>query len=113
MNFAIPFFKKFKYFNEDGIQLNINYKPHIKELKSFIQQYGNHRINLIIDFILIEFSYEETVIMKCLNCDFEEEAPYDIIEECWEDGPYPIGYCPHCDKPKFVPLDIYNKKKKR
>ena len=49
MNFAIPFFRKFKYFNEDGIQLNINYKPHIKELKSFIQQYGNHRINLIID----------------------------------------------------------------
>lgn len=58
-------------------------------------------------------SYEETVIMKCLKCDFEEEAPYDIIEECWMDGPYPIGYCPHCDKPKFVPLDIYNKKKKK
>ena len=58
-------------------------------------------------------AYEEMIIMKCLNCDFEEEAPYDIIEECWEDGPYPIGYCPHCDKPKFVPLDIYNKKKKK
>ena len=58
-------------------------------------------------------SYNEIIILKCLNCDFEEEAPYDIIEECWIDGPYPIGYCPHCDKPKFVPLDIYKKKKKK
>ena len=56
-------------------------------------------------------SYEETVIMKCLKCDFEEEAPYDIIEECWDSGPYPISYYPHCNKPKFVPVDIYNKKK--
>lgn len=29
------------------------------------------------------------------------------------DGPYPISYCPHCNKPKFVPLDIYNKKKNK
>ena len=50
--------------------------------------------------------------MKCLKCDFEEETPYDIIEECWDSGPYPISCCPHCNKPKFVPVDIYNKKKK-
>ena len=57
--------------------------------------------------------YEETVILKCLKCDHQEEAPYDIIEECWTSGPYPISYCPHCDKPKFVPLDIYNQKKNK
>ena len=67
----------------------------------------------VLQPLKVKDAYEEIVIMKCLNCDFEEEAPYDIIEECWEDGPYPIGYCPHCDKPKFVPLDIYNKKKKK
>ena len=58
-------------------------------------------------------SYEEKIILKCFNCDFEEEAPYDIIEECWDSGPYPVSYCPHCDKPKFVPIDIYNQKKKK
>ncbi len=56
--------------------------------------------------------YMEYVELKCLNCDYQEEAPYDIIEECWESGPYPISYCPHCNKPKLVPIDIYNKKKK-
>ena len=50
MNFAIPFFRKFKYLNEDNLQLNINYKPQIKKLKTFIEEYGNnHRINLIIN----------------------------------------------------------------
>ena len=58
-------------------------------------------------------SYEEKILLKCLNCDFEEEAAYDIVEECWDSGPYPISYCPHCDKPKLVPIDIYNKKKKK
>lgn len=49
MKFAIPFFRKFKYLNEDNLQLNINYKSQLKELKNFIQEYGNHRINLIIN----------------------------------------------------------------
>lgn len=58
-------------------------------------------------------SYEETIMLKCLKCNYQEEAPYDIVEECWMDGPYPISYCPHCDKPKFVPIDIYNQKKNK
>ena len=47
MTFAIPFFKNFKYPNQD-IQWNINYKPKIKQLDNFITEYGTHRINLII-----------------------------------------------------------------
>lgn len=57
--------------------------------------------------------FTESIILKCLNCDYEEEVDYEIVEECWLDGSYPISYCPHCDKPKFVPLDIYNKKKNK
>lgn len=56
--------------------------------------------------------YKEKIILKCLKCGYEEEIDYEIVEECWMDGPYPISYCPKCDKPQFVPLDIYNKKKK-
>lgn len=75
--------------------------------------------NLLPDFekeaalIYIENElFEETVILKCLKCDYEEEVDYDIVAECWMEGPYPISYCPHCDVGDFVPLDIYNKKKK-
>ncbi len=57
--------------------------------------------------------FTESIILKCLNCGYEEEVDYEIVEECWLDGPYPISYCPHCDKPKFVPIDIYNKKKNK
>lgn len=57
--------------------------------------------------------FEETITLKCLKCDYEETVDYDIVEECWMDGPYPVSYCPHCDKGDFVPLDIYNKKKRK
>lgn len=57
--------------------------------------------------------FEETIILKCYNCDYEEELDYWIVAECWIDGPYPISYCPHCNKPKFIPIDIYNKKKSK
>lgn len=47
MAFAIPFTKSFEFLDEENIQLNIIYKPKIKELDNFIKQYGKHRINLI------------------------------------------------------------------
>lgn len=56
MNFAIPFFKNFKYLDQN-VQLNINYKPKIKELDNFIQAYGTHRINLIIS----DFNYSKDI----------------------------------------------------
>ena len=48
MNFAIPFVRRFKYLNEQKIEFNINFKPEMEKLNNFIQQYGSHRINLII-----------------------------------------------------------------
>ncbi len=85
MNFAIPFFKQFKY-QDDDIQWNINYKPKVKQLNNFIESYGTHRINLIItDFelnrdceivqALIE-KFPETQIVMCLpeyNAQLEQE----------------------------------------
>lgn len=54
--------------------------------------------------------YEEYIDFKCLNCKYEERAEADIVLECfnsrYED--YPISYCPHCNKPKLVPIDVYN-----
>ena len=59
--------------------------------------------------------YDEKVTLKCLKCDYEETVPWDIVDETWdrEDSPYPISYCQRCDKPHFVPIDIYNQKKKK
>lgn len=47
MNFAVPFMRKFEFF-EDPVELNIKYKPEIDKLVNFIEQYGEkHRINLL------------------------------------------------------------------
>ena len=67
----------------------------------------------IINYAKTNEIYEETIILKCYNCDYEEEVDYWIVAECWMDGPYPISYCPHCNKPKFIPIDVYNKKKSK
>lgn len=58
--------------------------------------------------------FDETIILKCLNCGFQEEVDYDIVEECWDESasPYPESYCAKCNKPTVVPLDVYNRLKK-
>jgi hypothetical protein len=58
--------------------------------------------------------FDETIILKCLKCGFQEEVDYDIIEECWDASasPYPESYCAKCNKPTVVPLDVYNRLKK-
>ena len=48
MRYAIPFTRKFKYWDQPNIEININYKPKIKQLNTFISQYPNKRINLLI-----------------------------------------------------------------
>jgi hypothetical protein len=55
--------------------------------------------------------YDETIILKCLNCGFQEEVDYDIVSEMWNEfeSDYPESYCPSCDKPDVVPLDVYNR----
>lgn len=47
MNFAIPFTRKFNYFNQSNVEINIHYKPKVKELDDFISKYSQKRINLI------------------------------------------------------------------
>ena len=57
--------------------------------------------------------YDETIILKCLNCDYEEEVDYDIVSECWDESisDYPESYCPRCDQPEMVPLDVHKRLK--
>lgn len=62
--------------------------------------------------------YDEYIDMKCLNCGNEVRLEADILLECMEmnGDDYPVEYCSECDKPKLVPIDIYNQiksKKKR
>ena len=49
MNFAIPFTRKFDYFNQSNVEININYKPKVKQLEDFIIKYSQKRINLIFN----------------------------------------------------------------
>ncbi|MBU1145046.1 MAG: hypothetical protein KJ971_04230 [Firmicutes bacterium] len=66
-----------------------------------------------VDEFVKKVIFDETIILKCLNCGFQEEVDYDIVSECWDDSEsdYPESYCMKCNKPKVVPLDVYNKKK--
>lgn len=49
MNFSIPFTRKFNYFDQPNVEIEINYKPKVKELQDFIIKYPNKRINLIFN----------------------------------------------------------------
>ncbi|NLZ96719.1 MAG: hypothetical protein GX926_01885 [Candidatus Magasanikbacteria bacterium] len=48
-----------------------------------------------------------------MKCHFEGIYDWEIIRETWDKRKsYPTNRCPKCGKPQFVPLDIYNEKKK-
>ena len=67
---------------------------------------------LIYEFAKKEI-YDETINLKCLNCHYEElNEDWAEIKEMWNGINYPIMYCPKCNKPKFVPMDIWKKKNK-
>ena len=53
--------------------------------------------------------YEDYIHFKCLKCDYEEIVEADIILECFNSRmeDYPVSYCPNCNKPKLVPIDVY------
>lgn len=100
--------------NEEEIDRLASLHPYIKpkmNIEETLKIINPNIIKLIEEFVNKDI-YDETIIMKCLKCNHEEELDYEIIEETWFDGAYPIGYCPNCDKPKFVPLDIWNMKNK-
>ena len=86
-----------------------NNRVSVKKLTSYIARYASHPA--IAESRILKVDYSNATITYFY--DPHEDDLYDIVEECWDSGPYPISYCPHCDKPKFVPIDIYNKKKKK
>lgn len=52
----------------------------------------------------------DLVDMKCLECDYEEEVPLDILLEFFDSS---VDHaqtltCPHCDEDLFVPKDVYD-----
>ena len=49
MIFSIPYKRKFSYFNQPNIEIDINYKPKVKQLEDFIIKYNQKRINLIFN----------------------------------------------------------------
>ena len=49
MNFSIPYTRKFNYFSQPNVEIDIHYKPKVKELEDFIIKYKQKRINLIFD----------------------------------------------------------------
>lgn len=93
-------------FDEDG---NYNY-----DIEKCMAQLDEVTKKQILNFVKKDV-YDEKVTLKCLKCDYEETVPWDIVDETWdrEDSPYPISYYQRCDKPHFVPIDIYNQKKKK
>ena len=93
-------------FDEDG---NYNY-----DIEKCMAQLDDLTKKQILDFVKKDV-YDEKITLKCLKCDYKETVPWDIVDETWDrdDSPYPISYCGRCDKPHFVPIDIYNKKKKK
>ena len=52
----------------------------------------------------------DLVNMKCLECDYEEEVPLDILLEFFDSSVdnAPTLTCPHCDEDLFVPKDVYD-----
>ncbi len=55
--------------------------------------------------------FTEYTYLKCLDCDYKEEIELDILLECCNSKkfPYPSMVCPNCNKPNFIPEDIYYK----
>ena len=86
-------------FDEDG---NYNYN-----IEKCMAQLDDLTKKQILDFVKKDV-YDEKITLKCLKCDYEETVPWDR-----DDSLYSISYCQRCDKPHFVPIDIYNQKKKK
>lgn len=66
--------------------------------------------NSCLDELFEQENYIELVDFKCLSCHAQQELEYDIVLECGnfnKDG-YPTFFCTNCNKPKLVPLDVYD-----
>ena len=101
LNFAVPFIRNFKYFNEK-IQLNINYKPQLKELEEFIINYPKNRINIFLSQEDVK-NEKNLIIIKAL---------YDKYPHIVAVFPYYSDYleqwATHNDLPYFYDCAITN-----
>lgn len=82
------------------------------EKRQRAKDYNEFAFNKIdVDEFVKKDIFDETIILKCLNCGFQEEVDYDIVSEMWNEfqSDYPESYCVNCNKPEVVPLDVYHR----
>lgn len=95
-----------KFYIEDS-SYELDYKKIYENLNSEDKKYA--------DEFLAKEVFDETITLKCLKCGYEETTDWEIVDECWMRSfapEYPTSHCLKCNKPSFVPIDIYNKKKR-
>ena len=105
---------RFEVIYKDPNNMFDQYGQPLLDIDANFNKLDNKTKDKVLDFVKQEI-YDETITMKCLSCNHESEEDWEMIEEMWDEysEPYPTLYCPNCDKPKFVPIDIYNKKKNK
>lgn len=69
MNFAVPFYRNFKYLNDDNLQLKIRFKPEPQKLHTFVEAYQDHRIDVRITHDQV---YQAIKIIRDLKTKFPE-----------------------------------------
>lgn len=102
----------FNLIYEDENNLSDDYGQPLIKIKENFDRLDDETKALVLKFANREI-YDETIDLKCLNCDYKElNQDYEEIEEMWDGIDYPKLYCPKCGKGKFVPLDIWKQKNK-
>jgi hypothetical protein len=99
----------FELFYVNGIYEEDKYRqPQIK-IKENFDRLDDKTKALVLEFVKREV-YDETIDLKC---SYEEhDVDWEMIEEGWDGIDYSKLYCPKCDKPHFIPLEIWKQKNK-
>lgn len=102
-----------EYENESFDEAFDQYGQPLIKIKENFEKLDDNTKSQVLEFVKRTI-YDETVDFKCIRCNYEENIDYDEVQELWDEDEedYPKLYCPNCDKPYFVPLDIWNKKKR-
>lgn len=104
---------KLEYESDDINEAFDSYGQPLIKIKENFDKLDNKTKKLVLEFVEKDI-YDENVDFKCIRCNYEESVDYEEVCELWDEDEedYPKLYCPNCDKPYFVPVDIWNKKKK-
>jgi hypothetical protein len=99
-----------KFFN------TISIKHSSLELKTIYEEYKKvaieNRDPIMSYSAFLKFPHIDTFVdMKCLNCHHQVREHFGDYAMEMEGMmlPFPIDWCPECEKQHLVPLDIYNK----